>query len=324
MIKIGIDLLGSDTLPEALLNAIFTFAKNLKEPVHFVFIATLELKKKVFSASKKLDKKLFSFCEAENWITMEDNPLFAVRRKKRSSMALGMRLLKEGRIDALVSAGNTGALVSLGRVYLPLFKSVVRPALLALMPTKFKKIAVLDVGANVDSKAKHLVQFARMGAAYQKTASIQKPIVGLLNIGSEAKKGSAEVKKAYLELSRSADSFGFKFIGNIEGKEVFQSPIDVLVTEGFTGNVFLKTAEGVTNFILDEIQGSDDKLLNEIKKSLHYAEYPGALLCGLDKVIIKCHGYSTPEAFISGIKEAMHLVSTNKIEKMKTFFNQGL
>ena len=323
MIKIGIDLLGSDTPPQFLLDAILTFSSQLKEPIHFVFIATFEFKKKIFAAAKKSNRKLLSFYEAENYITMEDNPLFAIRRKKKSSMAIGMRLLKEERIDALVSAGNTGALVSLAKVYLPLFKGVARPALLALMPTDKKKIVVLDVGANLNSKAKHLIQFAMLGVAYQRAAGIKNPIVGLLNIGSEAKKGTVEVKKAYLELNKMADSYGFKFIGNIEGKEVFQSSIDVLVTEGFTDNVFLKTAEGITNFILSRLQNLDDEFLQDLNKSLHYAEYPGAFLCGLNKVIVKCHGYSTPEAFISGVKEAMNLVATNKIEKMKTFFNYG-
>ncbi len=325
MIKIGIDLLGSDTPPEVLLKAICqsSFLFQRKEPVHLVFIATSDFKKKVFASAKKLNKRFFSFCVAVDSITMEDNPLFAIRRKKKSSMAIGMRLLKEGRIDALVSAGNTGALVSLAKVYLPMFKSLSRPALLALMPTETKKMAVLDVGANVNIRAKHLIQFALLGIAYQKACGIKKPIVGLLNIGSEAKKGTAEIKKAYLDLRKTADLKHFKFIGNIEGKEVFQSPLDVLVTGGFTGNVFLKTAEGITNFILSRLQNLNDEFLQELNKSLHYAEYPGALLCGLDKVIVKCHGYSTPESFVAGAKEAMHLIATNKLEKMKNFFKYG-
>ncbi|MFA5250709.1 MAG: phosphate acyltransferase PlsX [Parachlamydiales bacterium] len=322
MIKLGIDLLGGDSPPELLLEAMVQFAKTLPKPVRFICIATFAFKKAVFAAAKKAPRGCFSFCEAENAITMEENPLFAVRRKKKSSMALGMRLLKEGSVDALVSAGNTGALVSLSKIYLPMLPGIARPALLALMPTQKKRIAVLDVGANIVCKAKHLVQFAKLGAAYQRASLITNPAVGLLNIGSEAKKGTLEVKKAYLELTKIADLCGFEFLGNIEGKEVFQSPVDVLVTEGFTGNIFLKTAEGITNFILDRLQNLDDELLFDLKKSLHYAEYPGALLCGLSKVIIKCHGYSTPAAFLSGIKEAVHLVSTNKIAKIKTFFTQ--
>ena len=183
------------------------------------------------------------------------------------------------------------------------------------MPTKKHPVAVLDVGAGVEVKAKHLLQFASMGAAYQKARGIKKPLVGLLNIGSEALKGTSELRLAYRDLQSLTDA-PFTFAGNIEGTSVFNGDVDVLVTDGFTGNVFLKTAEGLATLILDrlythispqDLQKIEPQLL-DLRHRLHYAEYPGALLAGVRGVVIKCHGYSTPQGFAKAIRGAAELV----------------
>lgn len=244
----------------------------------------------------------------------------SLRRKKQASLCVGLRLLKEGKLDAFVSAGNTGALVSASKMILGTFPHISRPALLALMPTKKRPVAVLDVGANLQAKAAQLVQFAHLGAAYQKARGIAVPRIGLLNIGSEASKGTSEIRLAYKELAKLP-----AFAGNIEGKSVFDGEVDVLVTDGFTGNVFLKTAEGIASLILDRLHAriplsalQDIRAhLEDLQRHLHYAEHPGALLCGVKGAVVKCHGYSTPEAFANGIRGAIEFASFRFIEIVK-------
>jgi glycerol-3-phosphate acyltransferase PlsX len=242
---------------------------------------------------------------------MDEHPLHSLRRKKNASIPVGMRLLKEGKIDAFVSSGNTGALVSSAKMILSMLPGIHRPALLALMPTKKNPVAVLDVGANIQVKAQHLVQFAHVGAAYQKARGIDHPTVGILNIGSEALKGTSELRLAYQKLLNLKNA-PFRFAGNIEGKSVFDGDVDVLVTDGFTGNIFLKTAEGIASLILDRlhahIPASELKKLNisDLQRHLHYAEYPGALLAGVRGIVIKCHGYTTPQGFANGVLGAIN------------------
>lgn len=298
--KIGIDLMGNDNAPQVLLDALRGL--SLPSGVELIVIGTPEFEK---SAAP------FKFIAAPEVIGMEEHPLLALRRKKNASTNIGMRLLKTGKLDAFVSAGNTGALVSSAKMILSTLPGILRPCLLTLMPTKKNPVAVLDVGANVQVKAAHLVQFALIGAAYQKTRGIKMPNVGLLNIGSEAVKGTSELRIAYNELQKKTS---FRFAGNIEGKSVFDGDVDVLVTDGFTGNVFLKTAEGIASLILDRIQGSS----TELKKfqSLHYAEYPGALLAGIRGIVIKCHGYSTPKGFTNAVLGAIELAKEGFVQKL--------
>lgn len=257
---------------------------------------------------------------------MEENPLLAIRRKKDSSIGIGMQLIKEKKVDAFISAGNTGALMSLGKLKLSMLNNISRPALLTFLPSKRKPLAVLDVGANLSTKPKYLVQYALIGSAFQKTQGVKKPLVGLLNIGSEARKGTTEVQKAYSDLCIMAKKTGaFEFAGNIEGKEVFEGKIDVLVTDGFTGNVLLKTTEGVVNFILDRLGDCGQKCENtfqyfsDLNTLLHYQQYPGALLCGLDGIVIKCHSYCTPQALLQAVIGASRFVKQDLLLNMKKY-----
>lgn len=316
-IRIGIDIMGSDSSPELLLQAAATLAESLPANIKLVAIGHPRLQ-----TSSPL-----SFQTASETIEMDDPPLLAIRRKKDSSLCVGLKMLREKELDAFVSAGNTGALVSYAKMSISMLPGLMRPALLALLPTKKEPIAVLDVGANLQCKAGHLIQFAQIGAAYQLARGIERPTVGLLNIGSEALKGTSELQTAYhqlSELSKEPHAF-FSFAGNIEGKNVFDGNVDVLVTDGFTGNVFLKTAEGLANLILDRINENvlGEQALNmrghlqDLQHHLHYAEYPGALLCGVKGIVIKCHGYSSPEAFTSGIREAIRLASEGFIQTLQ-------
>lgn len=333
---IGIDLMGSDNAPHVLLSAAFDLILTLQTPAHFILLGTKPLEEECSHLLKRfpLVKDKVSFFLANDIILMEDNPLVAIRRKKNSSLCAGMRLLKEAKLDAFVSAGNTGALMASAKMYLPMLTHIERPALLALMPTRKRPLAVLDVGANISYTAEHLVQFAQMGAAYQMARGIPHPKIGLLNIGSEALKGTSEVRLAYQKMLALAEQFPeqFHFKGNIEAKEVFNGGVDVLVTDGFTGNIFLKTAEGIANLVLDRLKenipekdfANLESHLNDLQQHLHYAEYPGALLCGVEGIVVKCHGYSTPKAIMNGIKGALHLAQQKFIASLQDQLKQFL
>jgi glycerol-3-phosphate acyltransferase PlsX len=190
-----------------------------------------------------------------------------------------------------------------------------RPALLTLMPTMKHAVAILDVGANPGAKAQHLAQYAAMGIAYQKSRGIENPRVGLLNIGSEEGKGTLETREAYKLIQQCHPTF----IGNIEGRDVFNGDTDVVVTDGFAGNVLLKTAEGIASFILHEIEKdpgiSGD--LAALRKRLHYAEYPGAIVAGVEGLIMKCHGDGSKLAFRESLKAIIQLLSQDLSVRIK-------
>ncbi len=312
--------MGGDNPPILLLNEILSTAHSLPQGVDLLLIGSPEYKEKAHP---------FSYCVALETIGMEEHPLQALRRKRGASLCVGMRLLKEGKIDALVSAGNTGALVSSAKMILSTLPGILRPSLLALMPTKKNPVAVLDVGAGVEAKAAHLVQFALIGAAYQKARGIETPSIGILNIGSEPLKGTSELRQAY-HLLQTFENPPFRFAGNIEVKTVFDGDVDVLVTDGFTGNVFLKTAEGIASLILDRLNAhipaaelkKIQPQLADLQRHLHYAEYPGALLAGVKGIVIKCHGYSSPRAFTNGIRGAIRLASENFIQVLQNKLDQ--
>ena len=242
--RIGVDLMGSDTSPHDLFSAVLLFSEQ-NPSVELVICVTQDVLDEISCP--------FPTLIATDVISMEDDPSVAVRRKKNSSMAQGLRLLKERRIDAFVSAGNTGALFLTAKKNLSTLPGIDRPALLTVLPTQGREIAVLDVGANIAVKAKHILQFAAMGIAYQKSRGVEHPTVGLLNIGTEAQKGTPELREAYQALD-TLNRDRMVFVGNVEGRDAFKGDIDVLVTDGFTGNVFLKTAEGIAAFIWEELE----------------------------------------------------------------------
>jgi len=322
---IGIDLMGGDNKPEEILKGIVNFQKKLVGDIEFIFFATNDL----IPSIKKIEKELninLNCVFSEHLISMDENPLFVIRKKKKSTIFEGLRYLKDGKIDAFISCGNTGALTTGANVILKKFKSISRPALLALIPTKKNLTAILDVGANISFTTENLIQYAKLGSAFQKAMNIKNPNVGILNIGTEEKKGTYHHQKAYLELKKCNNYFNF--VGNIEGKEVFNGACDVVVTDGFTGNIFLKTSEGLTSFVLDKIHSNISKeenreeifkILQDIKKRLSFSEYPGAILIGLDKIVIKCHGYSSINGIISAIVEAHEFIKKNIISSIKTF-----
>jgi glycerol-3-phosphate acyltransferase PlsX len=326
---IGIDLLGGDhNHPAYVLETLCEVFQRVTDPLHLLVFATPDVRasieKFLEQSSSFLSENALTCYEVEEVIQMDEDPLLAIRRKKESSMSIGIRLLKEKSIDAFVSTGNTGALIANARMHLPLLEGIQRSALMTLLPTKQTSVAAVDVGANVECTPQHLVQFAQMGMAYQKSRGIKNPRVGLLNIGTEEKKGRGEFRETYQLLQKlNLPEKPPVFVGNVEGKEVFSGVVDVLVTDGFTGNIFLKTAEGISSFILETLHENEASLtfskplLSHLEKELYSAEYPGAILCGVEGVIIKCHGDANPEALTNGVRGALDLVTSNFIEKMK-------
>ncbi len=253
----------------------------------------------------------------EDAIEMDEPPLLAVRRKKNSSMAAGMRLLNEGKLDAFISTGSTGALVATSSLHLKKLPGIERPALLVAMPTAVGEVVVLDVGAGVLPKPYQLVTYAKLGSFYRQIMhGLKGPKIGLLNIGAEEQKGTKELKEAYRLLK---ESFGQYFLGNTEGREVFQGKVDVLVTDGFTGNVFLKTSEGISRFLVDYLsqEFGVPEIISHLHQRFNYTEHPGAFLCGVEGLVIKCHGYSDRAALVNGIRGAAILVEHAIVSKIK-------
>ncbi|SEB19568.1 glycerol-3-phosphate acyltransferase PlsX [Thalassobacillus cyri] len=260
-------------------------------------------------------------------ITSEDEPVRAVRRKKQASMVLMAEEVKEGRADACISAGNTGALMSAGLFIVGRIKGIERPALSPTLPTvDGRGFLLLDVGANVDAKAHHLVQYGIMGSIYsEKVRGIKQPRVGLLNVGTENGKGSELAKKAFAELQEAP----VNFIGNVEARDLLEGVADVVVTDGFSGNIALKTIEGtamtmfsmiketfMSNFKTKLAAGLVKNDLKQLKDQLDYSEYGGAGLFGLAAPVIKAHGSSNARAVFNAIKQASHMVEEDVTTKI--------
>ena len=330
--RVGVDLMGSDSSPQVLFQAVIEVAKELDATDRLVAIVTAE----TLTACRQICSSIpitIEFIIADDAVLMSDAPLTAVRRKKRSSMMLGIQQLRDKQLDAFVSAGNTGALIAGTTLTLPKLPDTDRSALLALLPTEKGPVAVLDVGGNIACKPHHLVQFAHLGAAYQLCAQgTTRPRIGLLNIGVEASKGTTDLREVHDVLQKHfSDSEDISFVGNVEGREVYQGAVDVLVTDGFTGNIFLKASEGVSSFILEHLQAafalntSEEvhKVLGDLQHHVDYAEYPGAIVCGVDGVVVKCHGNSCQQAMKNGIKGAIRLVENNLVDELKSRLRQG-
>jgi len=326
-LRVGVDLMGSDSSPQVLFEGVVQATKALPQSCRIVVFALSDvidmLKTTAISMSKKIE-----FIECSEEITMEEPPLRAVHRKRDSSLAVGVKFLQSQRIDALVSAGNTGALIANAAVMLQKLPGIRRPALLTELPSQRGSVAILDIGGNVSVKVEHIVQFARLGAVYQKCRhGVKCPSVGLLNIGAESVKGTSAVREAY-QVLHDACVEGVVFRGNVEGCEVFQGKVDVLVTDGFAGNIFLKTAEGVSAFLLDRFQQAFQEhpsslvqeVLSGLEHYINYDQYPGAIVCGVEGVIVKCHGYSSSLAMLNGIRGAIDFVQQGIIDKMKREF----
>lgn len=260
-------------------------------------------------------------------IENEDDPIRSVRRKKDASLVVGLQMLKDKEGDAFVCSGNTGALIASSTFTLGRLESVERPALTPILPSMKGPLALLDAGANTHCDPKNLVQFGIMGTYFMnKVMGVENPRVGLINIGVEEKKGTKLTKEAYPLLKQAA----INFVGNIEGRNIPYGDADVLVADGFTGNVVLKLMEGMGKFISNELKNifmknAMTKLssvmvqggLKDLKRKMDYKEYGGAPLLGVDGIVIKAHGSSDARAVFNAIGQAKKAVDTNLIQLLK-------
>lgn len=256
---------------------------------------------------------------ANDVVKMDDQPSKVLRTKQNSSIAVGIKLLKDGYVDGFVSAGNSGAVMAFALTQIGTIKGIDRPAIATLFPTMSSPCVVIDVGANVDCKPAQLLQFAYMGSIYCKCLlNKEKPKVALLSVGTEENKGNSQVLETY-ELLKKAKNLNF--IGNIEGKDIPLGIADVVVTDGFVGNVILKFGEGIAEMLLELVKLSLRKhpfalfslpfvwnTIRDFGKKVDFAEYGGAPLLGLEKVCIICHGRSTAKAVKNAIKVAKLMV----------------
>lgn len=269
----------------------------------------------------------FDYVQADEVVLMNERPADVLRRKKNSSIQIGCRLVREGKADAVVSAGHSGAAVACGMFIIGRLKGVERPALCTLLPTEKKPVIVLDVGANVDCRPYHLFQFGLMGDAFARDIlNYASPRVSILSIGEEEGKGNSQVKEAY-ELLKLAKNLNF--IGNAEGRDIFTGDVDVVVCDGFVGNIVVKMGEGLamslTRMLKSVFKSSPLAMLGgllargafrKFKRTIDYAEYGGAPLLGLKRLAIVCHGKSNSKAMTSAIRMAATFVRKNTQEKL--------
>lgn len=320
MVKIAVDMMGGDDAPGIVLDAVKKAVEDFKD---------LEIILFGDESQYNLSHERIEFRHCTEKIEMEDEPVRAIKRKKDSSMVKMAEAVKSGEADGCVSAGNTGALMSAGLFIVGRIKGVARPALVVTLPTTDGKgFVFLDVGANADAKAEHLLQYAQLGNIYaQKIRGIQNPSVSLLNIGTEAAKGNSLTKKAY-DLFEKNQSFNFT--GNIEAKTLMDGNVDVVVTDGYTGNMVLKNLEGTAKSIGKMLQETimssfKNKLagavlkkdLDTFAKKMDYSEYGGSVLLGLDGTVVKAHGSSNAKAFYSAIRQAKIAGEENIVQIMK-------
>lgn len=318
--RIAFDAYGGDHAPDSIIEGILRSAKEWPD-ITFVLIGKDEN-----LCPKKIDN--IEFYYASEKIEADDEPIKAVRQKKDSSIVVGCQLVKQKKVDAFISAGNTGALMTAGLLYTGRIKGVSRPALAPIFPTLSRKgIIILDVGANPDAKPEHLRQYASMGSIYfKKVLNVNEPRVGLLNIGTEVGKGSQLTKEAF---ERLKEDQSIRFIGNIEARDVLYGPCEVLVCDGFSGNILLKNTEGVAQAILErmrEILTTNwltkcaafilKPYLKQFVKEMNYHQYGGAPLLGLSGAVIKAHGSSDATAIYHAVRQARLLVENRVISQI--------
>jgi glycerol-3-phosphate acyltransferase PlsX len=316
MPRIAVDAMGADAAPSVEVQGVVAAVRERGTSIVLVGDeARLRAELKAVGA----EREKIEIVHAPEVITMHDAPSMAVKQKKRSSMRVCFDLVKSGEADAVVSAGNSGAMMACGLFVLGRLPGVERPAIVTTFPTRAGECALLDMGANVDPKPAVLSQFGVLGAVYARLLHGKaKPKVGLLSNGSEEHKGTALTREAHALLSRAASNDAdFTFLGYVEGRDIFKGEVDVVVTDGFTGNVVLKSVEGAADAIMSMVReevmrsGIVAKLgaalmtsaLRRLKRRTDYAEYGGAPLLGVDGVALICHGGSSATA----IKNAVYV-----------------
>ncbi len=327
LIKIAVDAMGGDNSPKKVIDGIIHNHQKNKENFYKIFGDKDEISKHL---DNRINQSFYEIIHTNDVVKSTDSPLEAAKRGKKTSMWLSIESVKNKETDIVISAGNTGALLVIAKLNLKMLENIDRPALSALWPNKKGMSVVLDLGANIECSSKNLTDFAIMGASLYKSLypnDVSK--VALLNIGSEELKGNEIIKETY-QLLNDKKNQNFNFEGYIEGNELMNGKVNVIVSDGFTGNVALKTAEGTANFITDELKkalsgsflGKISSLLNisnlrKFKKRLDPRLYNGAIFVGLDTPVVKSHGGIDYIGFSNSLDVCNRIIKGNLIKKIK-------
>ena len=328
LIKIAVDAMGGDNAPKKIINGIIHNHRHYKNNFFIIFGKEKEI---IPHINNKIDKKFYKIVNTKNYVKSTDSPLEAAKKGKDTSMWLAIESVKNKDADIVISAGNTGALLVIAKLNLKMIENIDKPALSALWPNKKGMSVVLYLGANIECSAKNLLDFSIMGASlYKSLYPSDIPRVALLNIGSEELKGNETIKETF-QILNNKKSTDFNFSGYIEGNDLMNGEVNVIVSDGFTGNVALKTAEGTANFITDELKkalggnliGKISSFLNIInlrkfKKRLDPRLYNGAIFIGLNSPVVKSHGGTDYIGFSNSLSVCSKIVSGNLIDKIKS------
>ena len=331
LVKIAVDAMGGDGSPKKIVDGIMHHYKNNKDSFYQIFGD----QDKIISLIKEdLPKISFEITHTTDIVKGTDSPLEGAKRGKKTSMWLAIQSVKEKKSDIVISAGNTGALLVIAKLNLKMIENIDKPALSALWPNKKGMSVVLDLGANIECSPKNLIDFSVMGSSlYKSLYPEDNPRVALLNIGSEELKGNEVIKETYQQLNQKNNP-DFEFKGYIEGNQLMNGDVNVIVSDGFTGNIALKTAEGTANFIIDELKkamtgnfiGKISSLLNisnlkKFKQRLDPRLYNGAIFIGLDSPVVKSHGGTDYIGFSNSLSVCSRIVRGNLIEKITNNIN---
>jgi len=329
--KIAVDAMGGDFAPRQNVSGAISAARKIKGRFEIVLVGDKVRIQKELSRHFRTQDLALTIHHASEIIEMDESPAVALKLKKQSSIAVAMQLHKQGEVDAVVSAGNTGAVLASALFQLRKIKGVNRPAIGSLLPNGRSATLLIDSGTNVDCKPHQLLEFGVMGSIFMsKLFGIEKPRVGLLNIGAERKKGNEVVQSTYNYLENSK----LNFVGNIEGGAILRDKADVVVCDGFVGNIILKFAESFNKVYSLNLRRRIGKRLQynigayllrpafrRLKKTFDYAEYGGVPLLGVNGVVIICHGSSSPKAIRNAIFEAEKIIKEQVNEKIELEFN---
>ena len=327
LIKIAVDAMGGDNSPNKIINGVILNHKLNKNVFYKIFGDENKINNLI---GDKINNEFYEIIHTTEVVKSTDSPLEGAKRGKNTSMWLAIDSVKKKETDIVVSAGNTGALLVISKLNLKMIENIDKPALSALWPNKKGMSVVLDLGANIECSSKNLLDFSIMGASlYTSLYPGEKPNVGLLNIGSEELKGNETIKETYQALN-DKKSENYNFSGYIEGNHLMDGEVNVIISDGFTGNVALKTAEGTANFITSELKkamtgsiiGKISSLLNisnlnKFKKRLDPRLYNGAIFIGLDSPVVKSHGGTDYIGFSNSLDVCHRIVKGNLIEKIK-------
>lgn len=328
-----LDAMGGDNAPDANIKGAVNAINHIEAEILLIGneqiinekVKELYGKDKIEDVSPRL--KIYHTTET---IEMEDIPTQAIKRKKDSSMVVGFNLLKENKGDVFISAGNSGALLTGATLLVGRIKGIDRPALAGILPAYKSRLLLIDAGSNTNCKPINLLQFAQMSTIYlRNTFGIEKPRIGLLNIGTEETKGNELTKESYKLLKEKSNELDINFVGNVEGRDAFSGKVDAVVTDGFTGNIFLKAVEGLGKFVKRSLKDSMKKnilsiiasipslpAMKRFAKMVDYKEYGGALFLGVKKPVVKAHGSSDEKLFEFTIKQAEQFVKNEAVDRM--------